>query len=317
MNTVAKTRDASLLEDLERFNNDQLEMIIDTSKKIIKFRNDENKKLNSINMPSLTKLSTPLSSLFTPANNHHDEKKAAKLLGYVKKADYVAIEKMLNKNPTLMFIQVKDVDNKNISPLQKAFELYDTYSWKMLYEKIKDQPELVEKFTGQAHQQKEHINLKPLFDAYAAYDAQVQLWFKNKISDTQIDADWIQLGKKQRELLPTHMLREFCREGDSWNKTSAFDANQMPAPKGGRIYNYSSGGYMNLDDNEFSSGFGVAFSLGGLRGACRGGARTLARLGANDASATFSRLCEVRTDDLAKQINMLDQSLQQSPTYKK
>lgn len=293
---MAKTRYASLLDDLKGFNNDQLE--------------------------DITRHNTPLSSLFTPANNHHDEKKAAKLLGYVEKANYDAIEKMLDKNPLLMFIQVKNVDNKNISPLQKAFELYDTYTWKMLYEKIQNKPELVEKFTEQAHQQKEHINLKPLFDAYAVYDAQAQLWLKDKITDTQIDADWIQLGKKQRELLPTHMLREFCREGESWDKISAFDANKMPVPKGGRIYNYSSGGYMNLDDSEFSSGFGSSFSL--YREACAlavcvaAMAGRVAALGCGRRdSATFSRLCEVRTDDLAKQIKLLDQSLEQGPTYKK
>lgn len=85
---------------------------------------------------------------------------------------------------------------------------------------------------------------------------------------------------------------------------------------------------MSLDDSKFSSGFGSHFAL--ARGSeygqvaavrCWGqGGAILPKQTAQHASfdaETFNRLYEVRKADLSKQINLLDQSLHQSLTYKK
>ena len=101
-----------------------------TMKKLAGSENREDtsakKKLNAVNKIFSAHCKQP--NLFTPEN----VEMAAKLLQYVKKANYSAIEKEIEKKPQLMFIQVKDVDSENISPLQFAFKVYDSYTWKML-----------------------------------------------------------------------------------------------------------------------------------------------------------------------------------------
>lgn len=261
-------------------------------------------------------LATILFFLLIPLTNAQQDDQSKILMRHVINADYNEIEKAWNKNLELMFLPVIRADGiTDISPLQKSFELYDTYTWKGFYEKIKDQPELVDRFFEQADQQKNHINLQPLFDAYEAYRVQYYKWLDSEITDRDLENEWINLGKLQRELLPLHMLREFCREGDTWSSQSRFDT-KLPPPNGGSIYNYSTSKTIDLDSSDFHSGFGSSFSI------VRGVASTYAAGGQRDGwegpwghpwlfdPMIFSRLFEIRIADLVTHLSLRDQQLQ-------
>ena len=161
---------------------------------------------------------------------------AVKLLHLVQEADYVEAEKMVTADPSLMFqyvhYQKADGTDGIISPLKFAFEIYDTYMWRMFEEKITNDTELMALFTKQAQEQTEHVNLEPLFTRYETYDKNHSLWRSNKISDKTLDQAWsdVAVMQRDRKVLPRHMLKEFCREGDSWSPTSTFDVNTYPAP---------------------------------------------------------------------------------------
>jgi hypothetical protein len=89
---------------------------------------------------------------------------------------------------------------------------------------------------------------------------------------------WIALGVKQYELLPAHMLKEFCRvsssewyqkQDASWYPNAPFDTNIASPPPWCRIYHVQTMSYITLPSDPR---FGVSLTL--VRGAreldCRG-----------------------------------------------
>ncbi|OGT56721.1 MAG: hypothetical protein A3F43_01985 [Gammaproteobacteria bacterium RIFCSPHIGHO2_12_FULL_42_10] len=255
-----------------------------------------------------------------------EKKLAAQLLAYVDKSEYDNIEKMWKLKPDLMFVEIKDKDGVLTTPLKRALYKIDTWTWKPFYEWIQEnkqnQPYLADlelKFLQQNDAQKKHVDLnylQPLSDEYAVYDTQVQKWYRNEITDAEIDREWKKLFEKQCEILPFHMIREMCREGNGlWSPESRFDAKT--APKGGRVYDYTVGSYIKLDSDEFLSRFGS--SLGFVRGGAVSGAWMWApAFGAGSArdADSIRQLCKVRTSDLAS-IPTLAQTEEKISTLRK
>ena len=118
---------------------------------------------------------------------------ASRLMHHVITANYKEIEKMVDEDVGLMFqtVELENADDgtkKCISPLQKAFEEWNTYAWLIFYSKIENQIALADQFYAQEAQQTSHIDLEPLFDAYCDWNTQYKLWTEKKISDKEIDA---------------------------------------------------------------------------------------------------------------------------------
>ena len=167
-----------------------------------------------------------MNKLFQPASE------VAKLLHFVQEADYDAAKKIVEANPELMFkyVSYKKTDDtyETISPLKFAFKVLDAYMWKMCYEKIKNTP-LLKHFIQQLDEQRDHINLNPLYAEYIKYDDLAK--FHRRYSQGSfvfdyrklIDNGWFNVGKIQRNVLPLHMLKEFLHSGNSWNNQSKFD----------------------------------------------------------------------------------------------
>lgn len=100
--------------------------------------------------------------------------------------------------------------------------------------------ELFRRFVKQLEEQKDHINLEPFFAAYETFVNQFNRWLQDKINQNLIRA-WLNVGKMQRDVLPRHMLKEFCRRStwSEWSE-SKFDVASNPwPPLGTTIYNYS------------------------------------------------------------------------------
>ena len=158
--------------------------------------------------------------------------KAAKLLNLVSEAEYAKAEEMINADSLLMFqpVSYKKAEGNNaiISPLKFAFMVYDTYMWKMFYEKIKNNTEYVDRFTQQAHEQKEHINLERFFAAYETLE-------KKFDAEEDTDKAWLNVGLMQREILPRHMLKESCREDNGWSPVAEFNVD-LGYPTNSDIY---------------------------------------------------------------------------------
>ncbi|EKD55261.1 MAG: hypothetical protein ACD_60C00021G0003 [uncultured bacterium] len=145
--------------------------------------------------------------------------------------------------------RLENEDSKSsdeISPLQLAFKLYDTRMWRVFRRLIdstkfipggKHYNDLLKEFVKQAKEQKEHVDLKPLFAKYKNFTDQYALWMSKKLSGEDIIKAWLEVGKKQREVLPQHMLDEFCC-GREWSMSSRFDAgvNNVSRVENGRIY---------------------------------------------------------------------------------
>lgn len=226
-----------------------------------------------------------------------DSENAAQLFAHVDHADYDDIARMWKENPQLMFIEVKDKDGNISTPYKRALFNLDTYTWKPFEKWIREnRPELEREYQRQKEEQKEHINLQPVFDAYETYDTQIN----GTISDKEAAKQWLILGKELKKTLPRHMLREFCRDNKySWDKTSTFDVDTLPAPIGGRILLWLTGTYINLDSAEFDAGFGSSFSIYRGWGVGGAGIPTRGRIATLDAD-TFRQLYKIRTLDLAK-----------------
>ncbi|HSW71209.1 MAG TPA: hypothetical protein VLH77_04445, partial [Gammaproteobacteria bacterium] len=212
----------------------------------------------------------------------------------------------------------------SISPLTYSFKVYDTYMWKTVFlariEKIEDKEkkeQYLKKFYEQMQKQEEeqteekpaHNDLRPLFEAYAEFERQYQRWAINReISNQDLDNAWYNLGKKQKEFLPVHMLKEFSREGNNrWTPSTSFNVDQMPRPSN-QIYNN-----LILSDADW----GVSFTLirSWLKEAIvAAGSWLRARrfMGAGAAvsydSAAFLRLFEVRRKDFTTQLSLMSQN---------
>ncbi|GAN31425.1 hypothetical protein [Legionella pneumophila] len=139
-------------------------------------------------------------------------------------ADYEKIEAIFQINPSLMFVgsKVKDINGKSIetTPLQYSIYALDSYTWKICQSiclKNKNtHPEFLTWFNE--HHIEDTINLEPLFEAYRNY---VDKWEKTATDfdinqdQTNFDQDlldaWFNVGLKQRDYLPRHLLREMCQ----------------------------------------------------------------------------------------------------------
>lgn len=147
--------------------------------------------LNNLNMTSHR-----FNSIF---KNNINEIGAKKLHLYVSLANYSAAEKLVEANPSLMFINCKFKDME-ISPLCHAFKICDTTMWMLFVSKILDNQKLLEIFCNQEERQKEYIDLEPLFDAYRLYLNKFVLFVESKETSENVDLIWLELGMKQRQL---------------------------------------------------------------------------------------------------------------------
>jgi hypothetical protein len=254
---------------------------------------------------ALFRVSTKFYSLFQVKRH------AQRLLRLVEKADYDKVARMIYRNPLLMFEQLG-----SISPLKYAFNVYDTYMWRLFEVKIKARyPQMLVNFNKELRAQTEHIDLEPLFQAYEKYEAQWNRWDRKEITREELDKEWLTLGQAQRAFLPTHMLREFCREGNTWRPESRF--NDPTPPSGAQIYNDTTGHYVILVPHPPLGGLGVDFSLircvhSSSTSIGRGLPMPLAEASRNRYVAydfrTFRRLYEARIEDLVARKSQLDQS---------
>jgi len=180
---------------------------------------------------ALEKLKQSSINLFQPVPE------SVKLLHCVKEANYIKAKELIKNNPQIMFQEASiDSHSETISPLKLAFKLLDTYMWKKIFmDQIKNNPDMMESFNKQIHEQKEHVNLEPFFTAYDEYDALNTIHLKD-FQDEKVNYDlqkaWLNIGKAQREreILPRHMLKEFCRSPYAWSKTSSFDVEEFLFP---------------------------------------------------------------------------------------
>lgn len=180
--------------------------------------------LNSIKQTFTTRSITQLFGMFKTSNKDKDSKNATNLLSDIKKFNFDAMERKIKKNPGLMFIQVMDDDNQYISPLQYALKTLNSWVWKIMYERIINDNELVNLFITQANQQREYINLDELLAAYKAYIDLVNANSKSSnvlIMSPSLNAAWLEIGKQQR-LIPRHMLYELLCGLNSWSNTTDF-----------------------------------------------------------------------------------------------
>lgn len=236
---------------------------------------------------------------------------AEELMTHVIKANFDEMAKYWDENIELMFqaVSIADSDGnmKEMSPLQKAFELNDSYTWLLFLNKIASQIELLVRFYDQEAQLKQHIDLEPLFAAYEKGDELHKLWAKKQIADEELHDAWIDLGKKQRQLLPMHMLREFCRPSNyycDWSPQSNFklDWRYSPAPKGGAIFRSPHGSAeIALDSNAID--LEITLVRGRLdhyrlpAATCSG--HYLNKDASDFDKRTFRRLWDIRRSDLA------------------
>ena len=151
------------------------------------------------------------------------------------KARYIATAK-----PQLMFQHVNFMhmngQGEIISPLKCAFKLIDTYMWKTIFfEIIKNDANLVALFQQQAIEQKEHISKESISKAYSKLIDLPHYQFRADMNYKPIHEAWHELTKAQN-LLPPHMLKELCREGNSWNSQSTFSIDELPPPLKSKIY---------------------------------------------------------------------------------
>ncbi len=145
------------------------------------------------------------------------------------------------------------------TPLKYAFEKYDTYTWKMVRERVKYNPTLMALFVHQLDEQRTHIDLKGYVNSVNTYNSHIN--FKeisprhhNKILcpqemalisdyhafDRNFENACKNLRKTQCEALPAHMMREFarCYKADTWNVTAEFNTELDTPPLENEIYDY-------------------------------------------------------------------------------
>lgn len=162
-------------------------------------------------LATLVRLSKPMQTLF------QKPLLAAKLLHFIKRANYIGIKKILTDHPQTIFQSIShekaDGTYETISPLRYAFKIYDTYTWKMFYEKIKNNATDVNRFLKQASEQTEHINLAPLFTASEAYIEQCRLYEGNLTAYSAVRLAILNIGKIQHKIVPRHMSIQFCLKG--------------------------------------------------------------------------------------------------------
>ena len=250
-----------------------------------------------------------------------------RLLGYVKQADWQSMDEMtkerdyrghardmwqLMSNP----IEHMLVDGKTevITPLKYAAKIKDTYSRNQLLTYVPEEKQPL--FLQHIQEQKEFIDLGPLFQVYTEFNTLYQRWSENYPRRTDVgygevfDRCWARHGQRMREVFnyARHFIKEMCRHGsDVWDKDAKFDSPLPPVD----CYVFDLLQYDYVSIAAVAADFGVAFSLTRGTRTSRAGTRCTDRGGdwgwevLRDLAA-FRRLLEVRTEDLVKQISLLD-----------
>lgn len=162
---------------------------------------------------------------------------AAKLLHFVKEANYISANKIINTEPLLMF-QCARYQNETISPLKLAFKLLDTRMWEMFYDVIKHNAQFVAKFIKQADEQTELVDLKYFVDAYDCFVQAHHSFAMENLTEKQLAQVWLQVGYVQRMVLPRHMLKEFSHKNCTWSPKSEFNDNFSLDDQNTRVYSY-------------------------------------------------------------------------------
>lgn len=161
---------------------------------------------------------------------------ALKILQLINDADWPRIQTMAERNSAMLFSTVKLRPNFQLSPLQLALALYDSYSWQMFFDIIEDNQEHIRLFILQALQQTRHITLEPLFKEYENYIIVGSASDSDESETKLLDDAWALVAAKQRQYIPSHMWKEICREGDNWKSYSTFDSKRFPHPHLTRIH---------------------------------------------------------------------------------
>jgi hypothetical protein len=196
-----------------------------------------------------------------------------------------------------------------ITPLQYSAKIMDTYSRNLLLSYVPQ--EKTDDFLHHIQAQKEYINLEPLFYAYEKFQTLRLRWSNNEISHCDIESHYsdTQLGKRILELLndAQHFIKEMCQDWGEWDENAKFDDSTPPRDDKvyyDRIYNF-----MPLASiADVGSSFLLARDLD--RFPSVGTATDLIKhYSTRNDLAAFRRLLEVRTEQLAKQLSLLESPL--------
>jgi len=194
-----------------------------------------------------------------------DEQIAMKLFYFIKHAEWESIEKHISDHPGSMFTKIT-VENKTFSPLQFALEIGDIYTIQYFYKNTLNEndtgfkEQLIE-LKNQLDEVQSAIQIESLYHAYEKFKKCYRKWEqsfreeKNKIPSfgkydflshdeqektstilqhAMLEADGelylavIDLGMAQRQFLPAHFLKEFCRMNTRWDIYSTFDCPYPP-----------------------------------------------------------------------------------------
>ncbi len=165
---------------------------------------------------------------------------SGKLMKAVDYAAYDQAKQMIAEDSSLMFKPVSYLgvngQGEQLCPLEYAFKKYDTYMWKLFYEKIKDNENHRKKFIAIAESQIKHIDLEAVVDAYREYSRYRGLWWADEVGDLALNQAWSRLCATVKENLPAHMLKEFARASVSENANFTFDVTSRPQPENSWIY---------------------------------------------------------------------------------
>lgn len=178
-------------------------------------------KLSLFDLTNLSIVSKSIHGIFRQSSQAH------KLIHCVHTSNYTEAEKLIHDDPNLMYIRVMGKTG-----LQIAFELYDTFMWKIFMRAAIRDDGLLNKFSTQLHQTMDHLDLTPLFNAYDNYHNQ---WFNyaiNQISEAELEKHWYDLGLAQARFLPWCFMRLFCDSSTQWNTKSKFCTNENARPTG-------------------------------------------------------------------------------------
>lgn len=135
--------------------------------------------------------------------------------------------------------------------------------YKIFYESIKDNAEMLKIFFEQKGRQSTHIHLDDLFNAYKAHDAEGQIWLGgNETREDKLDQAFYVLGEVQKRVLPMHMLKEFSRPGKLWTEALTFDARRVLRPQSCDVrYLIGKGDTRSLLTTLSDSRWGISSSL--------------------------------------------------------
>lgn len=165
-------------------------------------------------------------------------KNPEKVMQWVLDADYLNLKDSWESAPEMMMepVLIRTPDGvKSMSPLQKAFELYDTYTWMEFYETIRRNQDLQERYIEQLSQQQTFLSLDKLFQAYDQLFERLEKDDPNPYfmlgRTGEIGMYLNALANAQKTELPMHMIREFFRQDEkNWQEASEFDVKSFSPP---------------------------------------------------------------------------------------